>query len=99
MYAIIGTILASLFFIFNVIVPFSDRLRGWVIANGILPMTDLLKDLNRGFKSTDADSMWLVLFLWIMFGTLLALIILLIWPILPFVVVLVYSANRKFIRK
>ena len=99
MYAIIGTILASLFFIFNVIVPFSDRLGGWVIANGILPMTDLLKDLNRSFEPRNRDSMWTALTLWMLFGTIWTFIILLAWPVLPIAAVLVYSANRKFIRK
>lgn len=88
-----------MFFVFNTVVLFSDRLRGWTIAKGIMPFTDLLEDLDRGFEPRNRDSMWIALIIWMLLGTIWALIILLVWPILPFVVILVYSANRKFIRK
>lgn len=99
MYFAIGLTAGTFLFLFWMAAVFSDRLRKLVIEKGLLPMTDLLEDLDRGFKPRDADSMWITLLLWSLFGFLFSLLTLLAWPAVPFGFGLSYVANRKFIKK
>lgn len=99
MYFAIGLTVGMFLFLFWMAAVFSDRLRKLVIEKGLLPFTDMLKDLDRGFEPRDADSMWVVLLLWFLFGLLFSLLTLLAWPAVPFGFGLSYVANSKFIRK
>jgi hypothetical protein len=81
-YSVIALILCVLTFTFYLAAIYSDRLRAWTLRNSwvMFGLTDILKDLDRGFRPGDSD-MFLALFLQILMCALFSVVIGLIWPI------------------
>jgi len=81
-YFSIAVIIQALMFSFYLTAIYSDRLRAWTLGNSwvMFGLTDILHDLDRGFRPGDSD-MFLALFLQILMCAGFAFVVGLIWPI------------------
>jgi len=81
-YAAIAIIIQALMFAFYLTAIYSNWLRAWTLRNSwvMFGLTDILKDLDVGFKPGDSG-MFLALFLQVLISVLFAFVVGLIWPI------------------
>jgi len=98
-YSIIVLILGTLMFSFYLAAIYSDSLRKWTLRNGwvMFGLTDILKDLDEGFKPGDSN-MFLALFLQVLISALFALVIGLIWPVAIPILLFFKLSIKKFTR-
>jgi hypothetical protein len=98
-YFAIALILGTLTFAFYLAAIYSDRLRAWTLGNGwvMFGLTDILKDLDRGFEPGDSN-LFLALFLQVLISALFAMLVGLIWPVaIPMLLFFILSI-KKFTR-
>jgi len=98
-YSIIVLILGTLMFSFYLTAIYSDSLRKWTLRNGwvMFGLTDILKDLDEGFKPGD-NNLFIGLFLQILISAIFALMISLIWPISIPILLFFKLSIKKFTR-
>jgi len=98
-YFSIAVIIQALMFSFYLAAIYSDRLRAWTLRNSwvIFGLTDILKDLDEGFKPGDSN-MFLALFLQVLISALFALVIGLIWPVAIPMLLFFKLSIKKFTR-
>lgn len=98
-YFSIAVIIQALMFSFYLAAIYSDRLRAWTLRNSwvMFGLTDILHDLDRGFRPGDSD-MFLALFLQILICALFAVVIGLIWPIAIPMLLFFKLSIKKFTR-
>ena len=98
-YFAIALILGTLTFAFYLSAIYSDRLRAWTLGNGwvMFGLTDILKDLDRGFRPGDSD-LFLALFLQILISAFFAMLFGLIWPIAIPMLLFFKLSIKKFTR-
>lgn len=86
-------------FSFYLTAIYSDRLRAWTLCNSwvMFGLTDILKDLDVGFKPGDSN-MFLALFLQVLISVLFAFVIGLIWPVAIPILLFFKLSIKKFTR-
>ena len=98
-YFVISLILGALMFSFYMAAIYSDRLRAWTLRNSwvMFGLTDILKDLDRGFKPGNSG-MSLALFLQVLISAIFAMLAGLIWPVAIPMLLFFRLSIKKFTR-
>lgn len=98
-YLTTSLILGTLTYAFYLTAIYSDRLRKWTLRNSwvMFGLTEILEDLDRGFKPGGSD-LFLALFIHVLICALLAVLIAMIWPIVIPMLLFLKLSIKKFTR-